>query len=45
METMLLSYPTLIKRLEKEGKPPILLDILQEAGKWVLFPTSRFQAD
>lgn len=33
METMLLSYPTLIKRLEKEGKPPILLDILQEAGQ------------
>jgi hypothetical protein len=32
METMLLSYPSLIKRLEKEGKPPILLDILQEAG-------------
>jgi hypothetical protein len=33
METMLLSYPTLIKRLEKGGKPPILLDILQEAGQ------------
>jgi hypothetical protein len=32
METMLLSYPELIKRLEKQGKPPILLDILQEAG-------------
>jgi hypothetical protein len=33
METMLLSYPTLIKRLEAKGKPPILLDILQEAGQ------------
>ena len=45
METMLLSYPTLIKRLEKEGKPPILLDILQEAGKWVLAPTTKFEAN
>lgn len=32
METMLLSYPTLISRLEKENKPPILLDILQEVN-------------
>jgi len=32
METMLLGYPELIKRLEGQGKPPILLDILQEAG-------------
>lgn len=32
METMLLSYPELIGRLEAQGKPPILLDILQEAG-------------
>jgi hypothetical protein len=30
MQTMLLSYPTLVKRLEEEGKPPILLDIVQE---------------
>jgi hypothetical protein len=30
MQTMLLSYPTLLKRLEDQGKPPIILDIVQE---------------
>lgn len=30
METMLLGYPGLKKRLESEGKPVVLLDILQE---------------
>ena len=41
---MLLSYPDLIARLEKEGKPPILLDILQEAGPLVVsfVPPSTF---
>jgi hypothetical protein len=29
---MLLSYPEMLKRLETEGKPPILLDILQEVN-------------
>jgi hypothetical protein len=33
METMLLSYPDLVKRLESQGKPPIILDILQEVGR------------
>lgn len=33
METMLLGYPGLIRRLEKAGKPPILLDIIQEANE------------
>lgn len=33
METMLLSYPTLIKRLEKEGKAPIILDLVQEVSE------------
>jgi hypothetical protein len=32
MQTMLLAYPELIERLGAEGKPPILLDILQETG-------------
>jgi len=32
METMLLSYPKLIDRLTVEGRPPILLDLLQETG-------------
>jgi hypothetical protein len=32
MQTMLLSYPTLVKRLEDQGKPPILLDIVQEVN-------------
>jgi len=32
METMLLGFPDLIKRLEGEGKAPIILDILQEVG-------------
>jgi len=32
METMLLAYPTLIKRLEEQGKKPIVLDKLQEVG-------------
>jgi hypothetical protein len=27
---MLFSYPGLIKRMEEEGKPPIILDIFQE---------------
>jgi len=27
---MLLSYPDLVKRMEAEGKPPIILDIFQE---------------
>lgn len=35
METMLLGYPALKDRLEKEGKPVILLDILQEVNKCV----------
>lgn len=35
METMLLGYPTLKKRLESEGKPVILLDTLQEVEKCV----------
>lgn len=33
METMLLSFPTLIKRLEKDGKPPIILDLIQEVSE------------
>lgn len=33
METMLRGYPEALKRLEADGKPPILLDILQEAGE------------
>ncbi|WVR06820.1 hypothetical protein IAU60_003856 [Kwoniella sp. DSM 27419] len=32
METMLLGYPDLKARLESQGKPVILLDILQEAN-------------
>jgi hypothetical protein len=32
METMLLAYPTLIERLEGQGKKPNILDILQEVG-------------
>jgi hypothetical protein len=32
METMLLGFPDLIERLEGEGKPPIILDLLQEVG-------------
>jgi hypothetical protein len=35
METMLLGYPILKKRLEAEGKPVILLDILQEVMEYV----------
>ena len=30
MQTMMLSYPTLLKRLEEQGKTPYLLDIVQE---------------
>jgi hypothetical protein len=30
METMIIGYPQLRSRLESVGKPPILLDILQE---------------
>jgi len=30
MQTMMLSYPTLLKRLEDQGKTPYLLDIVQE---------------
>ena len=33
METMILGYPSLKKRLENEGKPVILLDILQEVAE------------
>jgi hypothetical protein len=32
MQTMLLGYPNMIDRLRAAGKPPILLDILQETG-------------
>ena len=32
LETMILGYPSLRSRLESEGKPPIILDILQEAN-------------
>ncbi|ORY26137.1 histidine phosphatase superfamily [Naematelia encephala] len=34
METMLLGYPSLKSRLDREGKPVILLDILQEVGPY-----------
>ena len=30
MQTMLLSYPSLVKRLREQGNPPYLLDIVQE---------------
>jgi len=40
MHTMLLGYPKLIERLTAEGKPPILLDILQETGGWVIANSS-----
>jgi broad specificity phosphatase PhoE len=33
METMLIGYADLQKRLEKEGKPPIILDTLQEVNQ------------
>jgi hypothetical protein len=33
METMLLGYPGLKKRLDGEGKPVIILDILQEMSE------------
>jgi hypothetical protein len=32
METMLLGYPSLMKRLEGEGKPVIITDLLQEVN-------------
>ncbi|WVQ79970.1 hypothetical protein IAT38_002071 [Cryptococcus sp. DSM 104549] len=34
METMLLGYPNLKARLDKSGKPVILLDLLQEVGPY-----------
>jgi hypothetical protein len=33
METMIVGFPHLQSRLEVSGRPPILLDILQEVGK------------
>lgn len=33
METMLLGYPSLKKRLEAEGKPVIITDLLQEVAE------------
>jgi hypothetical protein len=32
METMLIGFPTLAARLEKQGKPVIILDKLQEVN-------------
>ena len=32
---MILGYPELKARLESEGKPVVVLDILQEVNEWV----------
>ena len=45
MHTMLLGYPKMIERLTAEGKRPILLDILQETGGWVLQRAHGVTAD
>ncbi|KAK8864646.1 hypothetical protein IAR55_001896 [Kwoniella newhampshirensis] len=45
METMLLGYPNLKERLDKAGKPVILLDTLQEVGPYPCdTPTSPISA-
>ncbi|WWC69952.1 uncharacterized protein I206_103896 [Kwoniella pini CBS 10737] len=48
METMLLGYPELKDRLEKEGKPVILLDTLQEVEAYPCdtptYPISKLKA-
>lgn len=33
LETMILGYPSLLSRLESAGKPPVILDILQEVNR------------
>jgi hypothetical protein len=35
LETMILGYPDLKKRLESKGKPVVLLDTLQEVAEYV----------
>ena len=33
LETMIVGYPDLLSRLSADGKPPIILDILQEVNR------------
>ncbi|KAK6909832.1 hypothetical protein L486_00518 [Kwoniella mangroviensis CBS 10435] len=48
METMLIGYPSLKERLDKEGKPVILLDTLQEVGPYACdtptYPISKLKS-
>jgi hypothetical protein len=42
---MILGYPSLLSRLSASGKPPIILDILQEANEYPCdIPTSPLSA-
>ncbi|KAL7422002.1 hypothetical protein Q5752_003775 [Cryptotrichosporon argae] len=48
LETMLIGYATLVERLSRSGKPPIILDLLQECGPYPCdtptYPPSAIQA-